>query len=93
MGEDFGNVLIDKDKKIIGFFEKKPLAKSTLTNTGVYSIQKKLFRIFKKNINYSLEKDIIPKLIDNHNIFGLTTELSFYDIGTPERYEKFENNC
>jgi D-glycero-D-manno-heptose 1,7-bisphosphate phosphatase len=65
--------------------------KGKLMNAGIYLISKNNLRIFNKNI-FSLEKEIIEKLINKKEIFGINTKNFFIDIGTKENLMKSFKN-
>ncbi|WP_440652102.1 HAD-IIIA family hydrolase [Candidatus Pelagibacter sp. HIMB1542] len=71
------------NNKGLVIFEKK----GKLMNAGIYLISKNNLKIFSKNI-FSLEKEIIEKLINKKEIFGLNIKNFFIDIGTKENLLK-----
>jgi D-glycero-alpha-D-manno-heptose 1-phosphate guanylyltransferase len=80
---DFGMMEII-DKRIVNFHEKSSQkVKGSLKNCGIYMIKKELLKAF--NHNCSLEKDIIPSLVQNHHCLIHKISEKVYDIGTPER--------
>ena len=72
-----------KKKKII--FSKK---NSNLMNAGFYVINKKIIKFLKKD-NNSLEKRIIPKLIEKKLICGKIFNNDHIDIGTKKNLKYF----
>jgi NDP-sugar pyrophosphorylase family protein len=91
-GIDYGNVELNNDDRIVKFLQKPVAGKNSLVNAGVYLINIGLLESQWKNHNYSLEKDWLPIWVNSNNVFGYTSEVDFYDIGTPERYNSFCNN-
>lgn len=75
------------DNKGLVIFEKK----GKLMNAGIYLILKNNLRIFNKKI-FSLEKEIIEKLINKKEIFGISKKNFFTDIGTKENLLKSLKN-
>lgn len=70
----------------IGLNKKKNIIfknDSKLMNGGIYYLDKKIFR-YIKNINSSLENDIIPNLINKSLFSGMVFDNFFLDIGTPK---------
>ncbi len=59
--------------------------KSDLINGGIYKFNKYFLKNLKK-ANISLEKQILPKLIENKNVKGIFFNNYFLDIGTPKNY-------
>tara|TARA_B100001121_G_scaffold122492_1_gene107371 strand:- start:110 stop:1294 length:1185 start_codon:yes stop_codon:yes gene_type:complete len=56
---------------------------SILINGGIYKFNKFFLKqIIRKN--YSLENDIVPKLIDKKKVKGIVFDNFFIDIGTPK---------
>ena len=68
---------INKNKKVS--YNKK----SNLINGGIYKFKKFFLNKLEKKF-YSLENDIIPKLIDKRKVKGMSFDNFFIDIGTPE---------
>ena len=82
---DFGSVILDKNKEIIKFDEKKSGSKA-LINTGIYLFKKEILSLMPDKTPYSLELDLFPSLIGK-GIYGFVTRRPFIDIGTPERFK------
>ena len=83
--QDYGNVNIDDNHRIILFNEKPNVKTNSTINAGVYFMQKFLVDSLTYNKNYSLEKDLLPVWIKKYNVFGKVTNSSVLDIGTPKR--------
>lgn len=64
--------------------------KGRFMNAGIYLITKKNIKIFKKNL-FSIERDIIPKLINKKIIYGKYINNFFIDIGTKKNLLKSLN--
>jgi len=79
--ERYGSVEIDKDNKIIKFFEKGTKGKG-LINGGVYIFEEEIFNHLPQI--GSIEKDVFPLLIGK--MYGYIHSGYFIDIGTPEEY-------
>ena len=76
------------NKKLIGIGlnKKKDIIfknNSKLMNGGIYYLNKRIFK-YIKNINSSLENDIIPNLINKSLFNGMVFDNFFLDIGTPK---------
>lgn len=76
----FGNVVFDKDLKVIEFKEKK-INKTGYINAGVYIINDSLKKI--KKMSFSLEKDFFESNFLS-NLYAYPCEEKFIDIGVPE---------
>jgi NDP-sugar pyrophosphorylase family protein len=85
---DYGAVILGDSDKIIGFQEKKDLKyPQKLVNAGVYLFQIDIFSKMPSTINFSLEYDFFPKMV-NEEFYGYKIKAAFIDIGTPQRYKK-----
>jgi NDP-sugar pyrophosphorylase family protein len=74
-------------KKKLVLFSKK---NSNLMNAGFYVVNKKIIKFLKKD-NNSLEKTIIPKLIEKKLIYGEIFNNDHIDIGTKKNLKYFCN--
>jgi len=90
-GDDYGNVTINDDNRIIDFSEKPEKSESyselSLINAGVYCLNCSLLSDIDPKVEYSIEKKLIPSWLQSHRIIGFRTDQSVNDIGTPERYQ------
>ena len=57
--------------------------KSNLINGGIYKFKKFFLNKLEKKF-YSLENDVVPKLIDKGRVKGMAFDNFFIDIGTPK---------
>jgi len=71
---------LDYKKKLIEF-------NGDFMNAGIYFFKKKILKIISKN-NFSLEEDILPKLILKKKIEGSLSKKFFIDIGTYKNLKK-----
>jgi len=91
---DYGTILFDEHRQIEAFREKAAPADAEIpgggrfsyVNSGVYCFEKKVFELMKPE-RFSLEKDFFPEMI-GQGMAAYQTREEFYDIGTPERYQK-----
>lgn len=84
-GKDYGEIKMDRARRILSFAEKKEGAKNCLINAGVYVFDKRVFRSMPRSAEFSLEHDFFPMVI-NKGIFGYPFAGYFIDIGTPQRH-------
>lgn len=91
ISKDYGIVSLDNSSKIISFNEKSVDNNNALINAGIYIMQKDVFSYMPKQKTFSLEYDLFPKLCDGR-FYGFITESEIIDIGTPERYERYERS-
>jgi D,D-heptose 1,7-bisphosphate phosphatase len=88
----YGYVALEQDFKISAFVEKTALpsdAADGYINGGVYYFQKKALTKYQQNYRgavVSLEKEILPDLLQRSMLFGLPLGGKFIDIGVPEDY-------
>lgn len=86
----YGSVKINPDNQIIKFQDKTSL-KNVWISAGY-------FIFHKNNIDWGLYPDIFSyedlfqKLIETSYSFGFTFDDYFIDIGTPQSFEKFQND-
>jgi D-glycero-alpha-D-manno-heptose 1-phosphate guanylyltransferase len=84
----YGGVEIDQNGQIHSFRPAKSVIHD-LANGGVYYINPNVMRNsnFILGSKYSLEVDILPKLIDEkRKFFGMEFDAQFIDIGIPKDY-------
>ena len=77
---------LNTKKKLVIFSKKN----SNLMNAGFYVVNKKIIKFLKKD-NNSLEKTIIPKLIEKKLIYGGIFNNDHIDIGTKKNLKYFCN--
>jgi len=79
------------NKKLVGLSlnRKKIIFKnnSKFMNGGIYYLNKRILN-YIKNVNSSLENDLMPNLIKKSLINGMVFENFFLDIGTPKNLQK-----
>ena len=89
----YGQVIIDEISWIKDIKQSK-YNLSNLSNGGVYLMDPEIISVNSHNFNQkcSLEKDILPYLIEKKNIVtGLKQNGKFLDIGIPEDYLRANN--
>ena len=76
--------------QIMDFQEKpEPLPSvSRLINAGIYIFSPSIFKLIPEGGKSLLEKDVIPQLIDSGNLSGFNFHDIWFDISTPESYER-----
>jgi NDP-sugar pyrophosphorylase family protein len=79
----YGSVTLDRDGRVVRFVEKGVCAGPGLINAGVYVLRKQIVRDLPEAAAISLEKDVIPRLLDR-GVYGLVCTGLFIDIGIPE---------
>lgn len=88
--EGYGVVKL-RGSKILGFDEKperKPRL-SRIISVGIFVMNPKVFKLIPKNKEISkLEKDVLPKLAAEGNLYGYHFDGEWYDVGNPEAYSR-----
>lgn len=85
----FGVVITDKDKKIVGFLEKPTWDEvlSDTINTGVYIIEPEILDYIPKNENFDFSKDLFPALLKKGiDLWGCKIDGYWRDVGNPKSY-------
>ena len=85
--DDYGGVTLDEDQRILGFEEKKANTKGKYVNGGVYCLGQAVFDLMPSDERFSIEYDFFPQMIQC-GFYGFIFDQPFWDIGTPERYQK-----
>ncbi len=85
---DGGYVELGERNRIISFCEKTPKPDCYLS-AGFYVFDHSVLNLIQPKSFSSLENDIFPKLTADL-LFGYVTPETLYDIGTPERLERFK---
>ncbi len=89
---DFGSIVFDEENHIIRFEEKaEKHSTPAFINAGIYAFEKTIFSFMPEREVFSLEKDVFPSLVGNA-FFAYTKTGNFFDIGTPERLRKAQQN-
>jgi NDP-sugar pyrophosphorylase family protein len=81
----FGRVALGPGGRITRFEEKRPLTAPGWINAGIYLIDRDLFEAVSPEAHISLERDLLPGWVSNHDVFGFRGG-EFIDIGVPESY-------
>ena len=85
----YGSVKL-RGNKVVGIEEKpkKGLRVSRLVNAGVHVIDWKIIEGICQKPYCMLEKDVFPKLIREGKVYGYPFEGQWFDVSTPEIYER-----
>jgi NDP-sugar pyrophosphorylase family protein len=84
---DYGNVTLGKQQRIINFVEKARSRKDSFISAGIYLFQREILSLIPADKKYSLEKELFPAIV-NKEFYGYIGEKTLIDIGTPQRYRK-----
>jgi NDP-sugar pyrophosphorylase family protein len=79
-----------RGSKILGFEEKPVRAPklSRLISAGLYVLEPSVFDYIPKKPYSMLEEDVLPKLASEGSLRGFPFEGQWFDVGTPEIYER-----
>lgn len=91
-GEKEEGVIISFNEKVSAKEIEEANDKDLYINGGIYILKKELIASIKKGEKSSLEKDLIPKWLNEGKLIGgVVSKASFIDIGTPESLKDFKN--
>src|SRR6266849_5782854 len=83
----YGSVALDRDGRVTQFVEKGACAGPGLINAGVYLIRKQIVHDLPAGVAISLERDVVPRLLDR-GVYGLVCTGLFIDIGIPDDFKR-----
>jgi D-glycero-alpha-D-manno-heptose 1-phosphate guanylyltransferase len=86
---DKGILQSDNNCMMLSFGEKV-IKNNRYSSSGIYIFEKNIFFEIKKN-KFSIEFDLLPKIIKKYSCFEYKTDNIYFDIGTPERFSIFKN--
>ena len=89
----YGSVSINNHNKIFFFTEKNQKSGEGLINGGIYLLNKNWLNNLNLLKTFSFEKEVLEKLFNEYEFYGLTFENYFIDIGIPEDYERAQKEC
>jgi D-glycero-alpha-D-manno-heptose 1-phosphate guanylyltransferase len=87
----YGYINMDAKGRIFSFSEKEKEKRGGWINGGIYLMNKTLISNAELPVIFSLEKDLFPSLLGDHDVYGYTEDAYFIDIGTPEDYERAQH--
>lgn len=86
---EYGTVRLH-GSQVVDFIEKPQKGKSHshLISAGIYVINPEAFKYIPSKGHSALEKDVLPKLIQEKKLYGYPFESKWFDVSTPKIYEK-----
>lgn len=86
---DYGSVRLHGDS-VVEYIEKPRKSKtiSHLVSAGVHIVDSSVRDFLPNKTKFALEEDVIPKLIKSDQIKGYLFEGQWFDVGTPEIYQR-----
>lgn len=89
---DVGGVRIDARGLILDY-EERPVAHThPFMSAGTFVFQRDVRAHLPAQEVFSLERDVLPGLVEMRQCFGYSTSASALDIGTPERYAEAQRS-
>ncbi|MBI5709576.1 MAG: NTP transferase domain-containing protein [Candidatus Eisenbacteria bacterium] len=86
-----GRVNCGADGRVVRFVEKDASHRGPAwVNGGLYAFAPWLWRRLPAAPTFSLERELLPALAAEGRLAGVTLAGAFYDIGTPEEWERAE---
>ena len=88
----FGNVVLDKDERVVAFHEKPKEPVSSLGSMGVYVfnkdtiIEQLLDDAQRVGSSHDFGRDMVPHLLEEMRVFGYVFQGYWRDVGTIEAY-------
>lgn len=85
----FGVASLNSDSRITKFIEKpRGLVGRGFVNAGIYVFEPEIIKYLPKKLTCRLKIsiDLIPKLLENCDVYGFVHRGYWFDIGTPEDY-------
>jgi len=82
--QDYGLVTLNDEQQVVRFDEKKRNDKPGLISAGIYFINTEVLGHIPSGEKFPLEYQIFPSLL-NKGLYGYSTTMHLFDIGTPEK--------
>jgi len=88
-----GRVECDRDDRVTRFIEKDPDHRGPASvSGGMYAFGPALWEWLPASGPASLERDVLPRLAKAGQLLGYHSAGEFFDIGTPEQWERAERH-
>ena len=90
--QQFGTIIVDEAGQVTNFQEKVKQPKSDLVSMGVYLFKKEILQKWldedaqRRTSKHDFGRNVIPRLIDNCQVFAYIFEGFWRDVGTVESY-------
>lgn len=85
---DGGGVSLDERGRVLTFRERTTGAHM---NAGIYAVQTDYLHQIRADSPCSLERDVIPGIVENGSLYAFPCNTPVYDIGTPGRLAEFRS--
>jgi len=84
------NICLDKEGLVAGYKKSSTNPFYYYIDAGISAFKREVVGLISKKGKISLEEEIFPRLIKKQELISYISQQLFYDIGTQERIEKFE---
>jgi NDP-sugar pyrophosphorylase family protein len=85
------NIALDRDKMVVRYDKESTLPDLRYVEAGAIVLQKETLDFVVQGTKVSLEEGIYRRLIEQREMAVYITRQRFYDIGTPEQRQVFED--
>ena len=85
------NIALDRDKMVVRYDKESTLPDLRYVEAGAIVLQKETLDFVVQGIKMSLEEGIYRRLIEQSEMAVYITRQRFYDTGTPEQRQVFED--
>jgi len=85
------NIALDRDKMVVRYDKDSTLPDLRYVEAGAIVLQKETLDFVVQGTKVSLEEGIYRRLIEQREMAVYITRQRFYDIGTPEQRQVFED--
>jgi len=85
------NIALDRDKMVVRYNKESTLPDLRYVEAGAIVLQKETLDFVVQGTKVSLEEGIYRRLIEQREMAVYITRQRFYDIGTPEQRQFFED--
>jgi glucose-1-phosphate adenylyltransferase len=83
----FGTAIVDQEHRIVDWEEKSENAKSNLASMGIYVFDREyLIKVLEETRDEDFGKQIIPKALEEANVYGYPFDGYWRDVGTIDAY-------
>jgi len=83
------NVAMTRSGHVVAYDELGVAGPFVGVETGTLVLRRQALDGFEDRASFSLTTDVYPHLIANRSLGSLETDAPFFDIGTPEGYDRF----
>jgi mannose-1-phosphate guanylyltransferase len=84
------NVALDENQMVVGYDKRHHHPDMKYVEAGALALRREVLDLIGEGQKVSLEEALYPVLIKERQVAGFVSGQRFYDIGTPEQREAFE---